>query len=129
MLRRSIKILGWFLAGLVWVAATSAQEFRYQFQDKPYPEANVVVVRHEIVPGESNQWFLEGRVFNRGVKPAMNVRVVYSARRSGVEMPGNPIYLNPGVIPPTSFANFRERLPQISDPRDIFLTVHVQWDN
>ena len=129
MLRRSIKIIVCFFAGLILLAAARAQEFRYNFNDKPYPEANVVIVTHEIVPGESNQWFLEGRVFNRGVKPAMNVRVVYSARRSGVEMPGNPIYLNPGVIPPTSFANFRERLPQISDPRDIFLTVNVQWDN
>jgi hypothetical protein len=129
MLLRSLIIFGWLFAPSVLVTAARAQEFRYQFHDKPSPEANVVIVKHEIVPGESNQWFLEGRVFNRGVKPAMNVRVVYSARRSGVEMPGNPIYLSPSVIPPTSFANFRERLPQISDPRDIFLTVNVQWDN
>ena len=129
MLRRPIAILGWFFAAQLYLSPASSQEFRYQFQDKPYPEANVVVVTHKIVPGESNQWFLEGRVFNRGIKPAKNVRVHYSVRRSGVEMPGNPIYLNPGVLLGTSFADFRERLPQISDPRDVFLTVSAEWDN
>jgi len=129
MLWRSVRILGWFLASVALLFPVGAQEFRYQFEDKPYPEANVVVVRYRIVPGESNQWFLEGRVFNRGVKPAKNVRVIYSVRLSGVEMPGNPIYLSPGVVPPTSFADFRERMPQVSDPRDVFLTVNVEWDD
>lgn len=117
------------VAGFVAVASAGAQEFRYNFSDKPSPEANVVMVSHKLVPGESNQWFLEGRVFNRGLKTAKNVRVVYSVERSGVRMPGNPIYLNPSDIAPTSFANFRERLPQVSDPRDVYLTVNVEWDN
>ena len=116
------------LIGLL-VSPAIAQEFRYNFQDRPHAEANVVVVAHKIVPGESTQWFLEGRVFNRGVKAARNVRLVYSMRRDGVQMPGNPIYLNPPDVPATSFAEFRERLPQLSDPRDVFLTVRAEWDN
>jgi hypothetical protein len=116
------------LAVLVWVTTTQAQEFRYQFQDQPYPEANVVLVQHKIIPGESNEWYLEGRVFNRGVKPAKNVRVVYTLWRYGARLPGNPIYLNPGEVPATNFAFFRERLPQLSDSRDIYVTVNVEWD-
>jgi hypothetical protein len=128
MLRRWITVIGWLLAVLVWVTTTQAQEFRYQFQDQPYPEANVVLVQHNIVPGESNEWYLEGRVFNRGVKPAKNVRVVYTLWRSGARMPGNPIYLNPGEVPATNFAFFRDRLPQLSDFRDVYVTVVVEWD-
>ncbi len=116
-------------ASSVFIASAVAQEFRYNFNDKPYPEANVIVVSHQVVPSESSQWFLEGRVFNRGVKAAKNVRVVYSMIRSGANMPGNPIYLNPSDIPPTSSATFRERLPQISDPRDVYITVNAEWDN
>jgi hypothetical protein len=122
MTRLVVLLIGFF------VSTAAAQEFRYNFQDEPYAEANVVVVSHKIVPGESAQWFLEGRVFNRGVKPAKNVRVVYSMRRDGVQMPGNPIYLSPADVPATSFASFRERLPQLLDPRDVFLTVRAEWD-
>ena len=117
------------VATLIVIASAVAQEFRYNFDDKPYPEANVIAVSHKLVPGESNQWFLEGRVFNRGVKTAKNVRVVYSMIRSGANMPANPIYLSPSDVPPTSGANFRERLPQVSDPRDVYITVNVEWDN
>jgi hypothetical protein len=116
-------------ASLIVVVSAVAQEFRYNFNDKPYSDANVIVVSHKLVPSESNQWFLEGRLFNRGVKTAKNVRVVYSMIRSGANMPGNPIYLSPSDIPPTSSANFRERLPQISDPRDVSITVNAEWDN
>jgi hypothetical protein len=110
------------------VSTAAAQEFRYNFEDRPSPEADVVVASHKVVPGESTQWFLEGRVFNRGVKPAKNVRVIYSMRRNGVQMPANPIYLDPPDVPPRSFASFRERLPQLLDPRDVFITVRAQWD-
>ncbi|HVO95674.1 MAG TPA: hypothetical protein VMT22_22655 [Terriglobales bacterium] len=126
---RSLVKFVFLVTALVATVSAVAQEFRYNFNDQPYPEANVVMVLHKLVPGESNQWFLEGRVFNRGVKTAKNVRIVYSVERSGVRMPGNPIYLYPSDIPPTSFANFRERLPQVSDPRDVYLTVNVEWDN
>jgi len=127
--RGSLAKLVFAAASLTVIVSAVAQEFRYNFNDQPYPEANVIVISHKLVPRESSQWFLEGRVFNRGVKTAKNVRVVYSMIRSGANMPGNPIYLSPSDIPPTSSANFRERLPQISDPRDVFITVNVEWDN
>ena len=126
---RNFAKLVFVTASLIVIASAAAQDFRYNFNDKPYPEANVIVASHQLVPGESNQWFLEGRVFNRGVKTAKNVRVVYSMRRSGVSMPANPIYLSPSDIPPTSSASFHERLPQLSDPRDVYITVSAEWDN
>ena len=127
--RGSLAKLLFAAASLIVIVSAVAQEFRYNFNDQPYPEANVIVISHKLVPRESSQWFLEGRVFNRGVKTAKNVRVVYSMIRSGANMPGNPIYLSPSDIPPTSSATFRERLPQISDPRDVFITVNAEWDN
>ena len=127
--RGSLAKLVFAAASLIVIVSAVAQEFRYNFNDQPYPEANVIVISHKLVPRESSQWFLEGRVFNRGVKTAKNVRVVYSMIRSGANMPGNPIYLSPSDIPPTSSATFRERLPQISDPRDVFITVTAEWDN
>ena len=127
--RGSLAKLLFAAASLIFIVSAVAQEFRYNFNDQPYPEANVIVISHKLVPRESSQWFLEGRVFNRGVKTAKNVRVVYSMIRSGANMPGNPIYLSPSDIPPTSSATFRERLPQISDPRDVFITVNAEWDN
>jgi hypothetical protein len=127
--RGSLAKLVFAAASLTVIVSAVAQEFRYNFNDQPYPEANVIVISHKLVPRESSQWFLEGRVFNRGVKTAKNVRVVYSMTRSGANMPGNPIYLSPSDIPPTSSATFRERLPQISDPRDVFITVNAEWDN
>ena len=127
--RGSLAKLVFAAASLIVIVSAVAQEFRYNFNDQPYPEANVIVISHKLVPRESSQWFLEGRVFNRGVKTAKNVRVVYSMIRSGANMPGNPIYLSPSDIPPTSSANFRERLPQISDPRDVSITVNAEWDN
>ena len=127
--RGSLAKLVFAAASLIVIVSAVAQEFRYNFNDQPYPEANVIVISHKVVPRESSQWFLEGRVFNRGVKTAKNVRVVYSMIRSGANMPGNPIYLSPSDIPPTSSATFRERLPQISDPRDVFITVNAEWDN
>ena len=127
--RGSLAKLVFAAASLTVIVSAVAQEFRYNFNDQPYPEANVIVISHKLVPRESSQWFLEGRVFNRGVKTAKNVRVIYSMIRSGANMPGNPIYLSPSDIPPTSSATFRERLPQISDLRDVFITVNAEWDN
>lgn len=126
---KASSVIAAIFACLFWAAAVDAQRFQYRFNDAPYPDANVIVVEHKLVPGESNQWFLEGRVFNRGIKPAKNVRVVYTMRRTGgAQMPGNPIYLTPGEVPPSSFADFRDRLPQLSDPRDVYVTVNVEWD-
>jgi hypothetical protein len=66
--RGSLAKLVFAAASLIVIVSAVAQEFRYNFNDQPYPEANVIVISHKLVPRESSQWFLEGRVFNRGVK-------------------------------------------------------------
>ena len=119
---------GYFLLSLVGAFPASAQ-FRYEFHDTPYPEANVVVVSHSLRQGPSAELYLVGRVFNRGLKPARNVRIVYSIRSpAGAQLPGNPIYLSPPDIPPTSFADFQGRLPALFDPREYFIHVTAEWD-
>ena len=112
------------------VASPANAQFRYEFHDRPSPEANVIVVSHSLQQGSGAEIYLVGRVFNRGLKPARNVRVVYSIRnQSGAQLPGNPIYLAPSDIPPTSFADFRERLPALFDPREYFIQVFAEWDD
>jgi hypothetical protein len=112
------------------VSAARAQQFQYQFHDKPTDEANVIVVSHSLKQGSSSDSYLVGRVFNRGLKPARNVRIVYSVRNQhGVPLPANPAYLNPPDIPPTSFADFEIRIPYFVDPRDHFVTVSAEWDS
>jgi hypothetical protein len=112
------------LASLAW-----AQQFQYQFQDKPTEEANVVVVSHGIKQGSGSDSYLVGRLFNRGLKPARNVRIVYIVRNQyGAALPTNPAYLNPSDIPPTSFADFEVRIPFFVDLRDHVVTVNVEWD-
>jgi len=114
----------------VALASAAGAQFRYEFQDKPSPEANVMVVWHSLHQGPSAELYLRGRVFNRGLKPARNVRIVYSIRSlsGGAQLPGNPIYLTPSDIPPTSFADFQGRLPAIFDPREYFVQVSAEWD-
>lgn len=111
------------------LASAAGAQFRYEFQDKPSPEANVMVVSHSLRQGSGAELYLEGRVFNRGLKPARNVRIVYSIRnQSGAQLPGNPIYLTPSDIPATSFADFQGRLPALFDPREYFIQVSAEWD-
>jgi hypothetical protein len=115
--------------GICFVAAAgSAQQFQFQFHDRPTEEAIVVVVSHDVKQGSGSDSYLVGRVFNRGLKPAHNVRIVYSVRNlHGAFLPTNPYYLNPD-IPPTSFADFEIRVPFFLDLRDHFVTVRVEWD-
>jgi hypothetical protein len=88
------------------VSAARAQQFQYQFHDKPTDEANAIIVSHSLKQGSSSDSYLVGKVFNRGLKPARNVRIVYSVRNQpGVPLPANPAYLNPPGIAPTSFAD------------------------
>jgi hypothetical protein len=88
-----------------------------------------MVVSHSLRQGSSAELYLVGRVFNRGLKPARNVRIVYSIRnQSGAQLPGNPIYLTPSDIPATSFADFQGRLPALFDPREYFVQVSAEWD-
>ena len=115
---------------LILIAPAADAQFRYEFQDRPSPEANVMVVSHSLRQGPSAEVYLVGRVFNRGLKPARNVRVVYSIQNSfGVQLPGNPIHLAPADLAPTSYADFEGRLPALFDPRDYYVQVTAEWDN
>ena len=58
------------------IALPTLAQIQYQFQDQPRPEANVVVANLSLqVRGSADVWMV-GRVSNRGLKPARNVRVV-----------------------------------------------------
>ena len=60
--RGSLAKLVFAAASLIVIVSAVAQEFRYNFNDQPYPEANVIVISHKLVPRESSQWFLENIV-------------------------------------------------------------------
>ncbi len=126
-----MKRVSIFLFFVLFLIAPSARaQFRYEFEDRPSPEANVMVVSHSLRQGPSAEMYLVGRVFNRGLKPARNVRVVYSIRNpTGAQLPGNPIYLTPSDVPPTSYADFEGRLPALFDPREYFVHVTAEWDD
>ncbi len=125
MKRLSIGLYVFFIL----LAPSAFAQFRYEFHDTPSPEANVMVVFHSLSQGSSAEMYLEGRVFNRGLKPARNVRVVYAIRSpEGAQLPGNPIYLTPSDVPPTSYADFKGRLPALFDPRDYLVQVTAEWD-
>jgi hypothetical protein len=52
------------------------------------------------VRGSADVWMV-GRVFNRGLKPARNVRVVPPlTNHYGSRLPTHTIYLNPPDVPP-----------------------------
>jgi hypothetical protein len=117
------------LVVLFFAAAAAAQEFRYEFHDIPRPEADVIVVRHTLRQGPGADLYLVGRVFNRGLKPAKNVRIVYSLRgKNGAQYPTNPIYLDPPDLPPTDFADFEGKILVRVDPGDVFVQVRAEWD-
>jgi hypothetical protein len=126
---REMKKLVILVLFFLITAIVHAQQFQYQFQDKPTEEANVVVVSHGIRQGSGSDSYLVGKVFNRGLKPAKNVRIVYTVRNLyGAQLPTNQIYLNPADIAPTSFAEFEGRLHQTIDLREHVVTVQVEWD-
>jgi hypothetical protein len=124
-------ILGILILLLAAVAVpVSGEQFQYEFRDKPRPEADIIVVRHGFRPGPGSDLYIVGRLFNRGLKPAHNVRVIVTVTdRNGVLYPTNPIYLNPPLIPPTNYADFEGRLLGISDPRDVFIQLRAEWDD
>jgi hypothetical protein len=114
---------------LIFAAAAGAQEFRYEFHDTPSPDADVVVVRHTLRQGPGADLYLVGRVFNRGLKPAKNVRIIYSlSDPNGAQYPTNPINLNPPDLPPTNFADFEGKILVRVDPRDVFIQVRAECD-
>ncbi len=75
-----MKIKGWLfcikiIIAAVLLATPLAAQVNYQFHDTPRPEADVMVVNYSLRSVGTEVW-LVGRVFNRGLKPARNVRVV-----------------------------------------------------
>jgi len=127
---RAVKsLLAGFLILIAAAAPVASQQFQYEFRDSPRPEADVLVVDHRLRPGPGSDLYIVGRLFNRGLQPANNVRVMVTVtNRYGARYPSNPIYLTPSDIPATSFADFEGRLLSISDPRDIFLQVRAEWN-
>jgi hypothetical protein len=122
-------LLRGFLIFLASAVPAASQQFQYEFRDSPRPEADVTVVRHSFRTGPGSDLYLVGRLFNRGLKPAHNVRVIVIVTdRYGARYPSNPIYLTPSDIPATSFANFEGRLLSITDARDVFLQLRAEWN-
>jgi hypothetical protein len=114
---------------LFFAATAAAQEFHYEFHDIPSPEADVIVVHHTLRQGPGADLYLVGRIFNRGLKPATNVRIIYTlSDKNGAQYPTNPIYLNPPDVPPTNFADFEGKILARVDPREVFIQVRAEWD-
>ncbi len=110
------------------LTTAAAGQVQYQFNDSPRPEADVVVVSSQLSTDGSEMW-LTGRLFNRGLKPAHNVRIMpnlYS--KYGISLPANVIDLQPPDIPPASFADFGGRVALYSDV-EIVARPTAQWTN
>jgi hypothetical protein len=121
------------LVGLLFFAAAAvpvaAEQIEYQFHDSPRAEADVMVVRHRFRSGPGRDVYIVGRLFNRGLKQANNVRVIVTVtNREGAQIPMNPIYLNPSDIPGTTYADFEGRLLSVSDPRDVVVQLRAEWN-
>lgn len=113
---------------MILSSTVAAQEFHYEFHDTPSPEADVIVVRHRLRRGPGADLYLVGRVFNRGLKPAKNVRIIYTlSDKNGAQYPSNPIALNPPDLSPTNFADFEGKILVRVDPQEIFLQVRAEW--
>jgi hypothetical protein len=86
------------------------------------------MVRHTFRQGPGADLYLVGRVFNRGLKPAKNVRIIYTpSDKNGTPYPTNPIVLNPPDLPPTNFADFEGKILARVDPQEVFVHVRVEW--
>ena len=118
-------VMGFLLFYLL--TATAAAQVNYQFNDSPRPEADVVIANYRLVIDGAETWLI-GRLFNRGLKPAHNVRVIpnlYNSR-SGGSLPATTIDLRPSDIPPTSFADFSDRVSMFAD-RDVVARPTAEW--
>ncbi|HEY7220019.1 MAG TPA: hypothetical protein VH985_16650 [Candidatus Binatia bacterium] len=112
---------------LVAIASTTRAQVNYQFNDSPRPEADVIVVNSTLQLRGTDLW-LVGRVFNRGLKPARNVRVQPNlTNRYGTRLPGYTVTLYPSDIPATSFANFEGRV-LLSTDTEVIARATVEWD-
>ncbi|HEU0209697.1 MAG TPA: hypothetical protein VFQ78_12055 [Candidatus Udaeobacter sp.] len=102
-------------------------QVKYQFNDTPRPEADVIIVNHVLQATGTEMW-LVGRVFNRGLKPAHNVRVTPNlTSKYGTRPPASTLYIATSDIPPTSFADFEGRVALYSD-LEISARPTVEWD-
>ena len=102
-------------------------QVNYRFNDTPRPEADVIIVSHVLQTAGREMW-LVGRVFNRGLKPAHNVRINPNLiGRYGTRPPAITLYLAPSDIPPTSFADFEGRVALYSD-LEVSARPTVEWD-
>ncbi|MBI1998261.1 MAG: hypothetical protein HYU46_10340 [Deltaproteobacteria bacterium] len=128
-----MKIKGWLFCIKIIIAAALlatplAAQVNYQFHDTPRPEADVMLVNYSLRSVGTEVW-LVGRVFNRGLKPARNVRVVPTITdRNGARYPSNTIFLKPSDVPPTSFAPFEMRVLAAVDPRNVIVRATAEWD-
>lgn len=125
--RRAMKsICLWFLFSAI--ASMASAQVRYQFDDTPRPEADVIIVDSALQVRGSAELWLVGRVFNRGLKPARNVRVLPNlTNRYGTRLPAYKITLYPSDVAPTSFANFEGRV-LLSADTDLIANATVEWD-
>ena len=87
----------------------------------------MIIVNHVLQATGTEMW-LVGRVFNRGLKPAHNVRIKPNLiGKYGTRPPAITLYLASSDISPTSFADFEGRVALYSDT-DISARPIVEWD-
>jgi hypothetical protein len=123
-----IKILISILGCLMAAAVLQAQVFQHQFQDPPSPDANVIVISNGLRREPDGFHSVSGRVFNRGLKLAKNVRVSFEVRDvNGVMLASGSAYTLPDEIPASSYADFRRKLLWRVDPREVTLSTKTEW--
>jgi hypothetical protein len=124
LIKLSIATLGVLIFALV----VHAQVFEHQFQEPPTPDANVIVISKWLRLEADGYHSVSGRVFNRGLKPAKNVRVVFAIRDlNGVILAQGSVPTLPDEIPATSYADFRQKLLWRVDPREVTFTATPEW--
>lgn len=126
MSRRNLFISA--LSLLLAAGALDAQVFQHQFQDPPSADANVIVIAKGLRREADGFHSVSGRVFNRGLKPAKNVRVSFEVRDAyGVMLASGSAYTLPDEIPATSYADFRQKLLWRVDPGEVTLSTKTEW--
>ena len=104
-MKHPLVILLFFVLSLPVFAQVS-----YRFNDTPRPEADVIIVSHVLQTNGAAMW-LVGRVFNRGLRRAHNVRIRPNLTgKYGTRPPTITLYIAASDIPPTSFADFEGRV-------------------
>ena len=113
---------------MIFASIAHPQVFEHQFQEQPWPDANVIVISQGLRLEADGYYSVSGRVFNRGLKPAKNVRVVFEVRDiNGVLLANGSAVTLPDEVPATSYADFRQKLLWRVDPWDVTLTTRTEW--